>query len=232
MEDSKLHLSLKFWAEDDQPREKLLLKGRHALSDAELIAILLRSGNQEETAVDLSRSILKSAQDNLIELSKFQFTDFLSFKGIGEVKALSIIAALELGKRRRTAEVIVKKRILNSKAAFDYFQPMLEDYQYETFWLLLLNRANKILKHTCISEGGVSGTIADPKKIFKICLDMHASGVILCHNHPSGNTKPSEADILLTKKLNKAGKLLDINIIDHIIIGEQKYYSFADNNML
>lgn len=232
MEDSKLHQPLKSWAEDDQPREKLLLKGRHALSDAELIAILIRSGNLNETAVDLSKNILKSAKDNLIELSKFQINDFLSFKGIGEAKALSIIAALEIGKRRRTAEIIIKKKILNSKTAFDYFQPMLEDYQYETFWLLLLNRANKILKHVRISEGGVSGTIADPKKIFKISLDNHASGIILCHNHPSGNTKPSESDIKLTNKLKDAGKLLDINIIDHIIIGEQKYFSFADNNML
>lgn len=232
MEDSKTHQPLKSWAEDDQPREKLLLKGRHALSNAELIAILLRSGNQNETAVDLSKNILKAAKDNLIELSKFQINDLLSFKGIGEAKALSIIAALELGKRRRSAEIIVKKKIMNSKTAFDYFQPLLEDYQYESFWLLLLNRANKILKHVLISEGGISGTIADPKKIFKLSLDNHASGIILCHNHPSGNTKPSEADIKLTRKLNEAGKFLDINIIDHIIIGEQKYFSFADNNML
>lgn len=232
MEDSKLHQSLKFWAEDDQPREKLLLKGRHALSDAELIAILIRSGNRHETAVDLSKNILRTAKDNLIELSKFQINDFLSFKGIGEAKALAIIAALELGKRRRSSEIIEKKKITNSKTAFDYFQPILEDYQYETFWLLLLNRANKIIKHIRISEGGVSGTIADPKKIFKLSLDNHASGIILCHNHPSGNTKPSDSDIKLTKKLNEAGKFLDINIIDHIIIGEQKYFSFADNNML
>ena len=145
---------------------------------------------------------------------------------------MTVIAALELGKRRRSAEIIVKKKITNSKTAFDYFQPMLEDYHYETFWILLLNRANKILKHVRISEGGVSGTIADPKKIFKLSLENHASGIILCHNHPSGNTKPSESDIKLTNRLNEAGKLLDINILDHIIIGEQKYFSFADNNML
>ena len=224
--------SLKFWAEDDQPREKLLLKGRHALSDAELIAILIRSGNSNETAVDLAKKILKNAQSNLSELAKFQLTDLLSYNGIGEAKALSIIAALELGKRRRNAEVLQKKKITNSVSAFNYFQPLMEDYQYETFWLLLLNRANKIIRHVQISEGGIAGTIADPKKIFKISLDHHASSLILCHNHPSGNTKPSEADIKLTKKLFEAGKLLDISIIDHLIIGEEKYFSFADNNLL
>ena len=160
--------AIKSWAEDDRPREKLLLKGKSALSDAELIAILLRSGNHQETAVDLAKKILKSANDNLIELSKLSIKNLTDFNGIGEAKALSIIAALELGRRRRSAEIIQKQKIGHSKDVFVFFQSLMEDFKYETFWILLLNRANKIIKHCQISEGGVTGTIADPKKIFKL----------------------------------------------------------------
>lgn len=220
------------WAEDDRPREKLLLKGKNALSNAELIAILLRSGNSEKSAVDLGKSILKKANNNLIELSKFRPADLFVFKGIGEAKALSIIAALELGKRIRGVEVLIKAKIAGSKDVCDYFTSIMEDYKYENFWILLLNTANKILKHVRISEGGVSGTIADPRKIFNIAIEQGASGIILCHNHPSGNIKPSEADIKLTKKLLEGGRLLDINVLDHIIIGEEAYFSFADENMI
>ncbi len=224
--------SIKFWAEDDRPREKLLLKGKNALSDAELMAILLRSGDRKKTAVDLAKDILQTASNNLIELSKFGVDDFLKFKGIGEAKALSIISALELGRRRRGAEILQKEKISSSKDVFDLFQPIMEDYKYESFWILLLNRANKIIKKIQVSDGGVSGTIADPKRIFKHSIENEASGIILCHNHPSGNIKPSEADIKLTKKIKKGGELLDINVLDHIIIGEENYFSFADENIL
>lgn len=228
----KKYTTIKQWAEDDRPREKLLLKGKNALSDAELIAILLRSGSQNETAVDLSKNILQRAKNNLIELSKFSTNDFLSFKGIGEAKALSIIAALELGRRRRSAEVIEKSVINGSKDVFNYFMTIVEDYQYEGFWILLLNRANKIIKHVQISDGGVSGTVADPKKIFRLSIENGASGIILCHNHPSGNIKPSEQDLKLTKKIVEGGLLLDINVLDHLIIGDEMFFSFADENLI
>lgn len=228
----KKYTTIKQWAEDDRPREKLLLKGKNALSDAELIAILVRSGNKDLSAVDLSKQILKKAKNNLLELSKFSTSDFLSFNGIGEAKALSIIAALELGRRRRSAEVIEKTAIAGSKDAFNYFMALVEDYQYEGFWILLLNRANKIIKHIQISEGGVSGTVADPKKIFRLSIENGASAIILCHNHPSGNIKPSEQDIKLTKKVVEGGLLLDINVLDHLIIGDEKYLSFADENLI
>jgi len=228
----KKYTSIKQWAEDDRPREKLLLKGKSALSDAELIAILLRSGNRDATAVDLSKEILDKAKNNLIELSKFTINDFLLFKGIGEAKALSIIAALELGRRRRSAEVIEKSSISGSKDVFNYFMAIVEDYKYEGFWILLLNRANKIIKHVQISEGGVSGTIADPKKIFKLSIENGASGIVLCHNHPSGNIKPSEQDLKLTKKIVEGGQLLDINVLDHLIIGDNNFFSFADENLI
>ncbi|PKP34639.1 MAG: hypothetical protein CVU00_06020 [Bacteroidetes bacterium HGW-Bacteroidetes-17] len=231
MGEKKNH-SIKQWAEDDRPREKLLLKGKNALSDAELIAILLRSGNKEATAVDLSKEILEKAKNNLIELSKFTTNDFLTFKGIGEAKALSIIAALELGRRRRSAEVIEKSSISGSKDVFNYFMAIVEDYKYEGFWVLLLNRANKIIKHIQISDGGVSGTIADPKKIFKLSIENGASGIVLCHNHPSGNIKPSEQDLKLTKKIVEGGQLLDINVLDHLIIGDNNFFSFADENLI
>ncbi len=224
--------SIKFWAEDDRPREKLLLKGKNALSDAELIAILLRSGDRKKSAVDLAKDILNTASNNLIELSKFRVDELLKFNGIGEAKALSIIAALELGRRRRGAEVLQKEKISSSKDVFDLFQSIMEDYKYESFWILLLNRANKIIKKIQISDGGVSGTVADPKRIFKLSLENNSSGIILCHNHPSGNIKPSEADIKLTKKIKEGGELLDINVLDHIIIGDENYFSFADQNML
>jgi len=226
------NLSIRHWAEDDKPREKLSGKGRMALSDAELLAILISSGNKEESAVDLSKRILQHVNGNLIELSKLSVKDLKQFKGIGEAKALTIIAAIELGRRRRESEVIERKKISCSRDVFDLIQSKLSDNHYEEFWIIILNRANKVLKEVNISEGGLSGTIADPKKIFKIALDMHAASVILCHNHPSGNTQPSEADIRLTKKLKDAGNLLEISILDHLIVGDEKYYSFADEGMI
>lgn len=232
MSDYNVKTSIKNWAEDDKPREKLLLKGRSALSDSELLAILIGSGNRDESAVDLTKRILKDVNDNLIELTKLSVVDLMKYKGIGEAKAISIVAALELGKRRRSSEVLIKKRITTSREVFETFQDVLSDSQYEEFWMLLLNRANKILKKVCISEGGVSGTIADPKKIFKIALENNAVSIILCHNHPSGNIEPSSADIKLTKKLKEAGTNLEMPILDHIIIGDEKYYSFADEGIM
>jgi DNA repair protein RadC len=224
--------SIKLWAEDDRPREKLLLKGKSVLSDAELVAILLRSGNQSQSAVDLAKSILNAVSNNLIELSKCTVKELLSFRGIGEAKALSIIAAMELGRRRRGAKVLEKEKIGNSCDVFEIFYSILEDCKYENFWILLLNRANKIISKAQISDGGVSGTVADPKKIFKISLEQNASSIILCHNHPSGNIKPSDADLKLTKKIRNAGEFLDIHVLDHIIIGEEKYFSFADEGLI
>lgn len=222
--------SIKNWAEDDKPREKLMLKGRNSLSDAELIAILIGSGNRDESAVELSKRILRSVNDNLIELSKLSISQLQNnFKGIGEAKAISIIAALELGKRRRSAEVLQKNKISNSKEAFEVFQNYVSDIQHEEFWVLMLSRSNNIIKTASISEGGVAGTVVDPKKIFKLALENNASSLILCHNHPSGNIMPSDADLRLTRKLKAAGEMLEININDHLIIGDEKYYSFADH---
>lgn len=232
MENYPKKISIRNWAESDRPREKLLSKGKKSLSDTELIAILIGSGNAEQSAVDLSKSILHHTGYNLIELSKMGVPDLMKFKGIGEAKAISIVAALELGRRRRGAEVKERKKIQSSKDVFEYFQSSLGEAAYEEFWLLLLNRSNAIIREVNISEGGVSGTVADPKKIFKLALENRASSIILCHNHPSGNISPSDADLRLTTKLKKAGDLLELPILDHVILGEEKYYSFADEGKL
>ena len=224
--------TLKYWAEDDRPREKLMLKGISALSNAELIAILIRSGSTADTAVDLAKKILKKSNDNLAELSRLSVKDLINFKGIGEAKAISIVAALELGRRRREKEALKKQQITSSKDVFDIFSPLLSDVNYEQFWILLLNKANMILGKFPISEGGLSGTVADPGKIFKKAIELNAGGIILCHNHPSGNIKPSDSDIKLTKKMKEGGLLLDINVLDHIIIGNDKYFSIADEGLM
>lgn len=225
-------LSIPAWAEDDRPREKLLAKGRAALSDAELIAILIGSGNQEETAVELSKRILASVDFKLKDLGKLSVKDLIKFKGIGEAKAISIVAALELGRRRRDEEGVEKVKISSSKDVYEHFHGTLADLPYEEFWILLLDRSNKVLGKTKVSQGGVAGTVADPKIIFKFALEHLASYVILCHNHPSGNLKPSQSDVQLTKQLKEAGNHLGIPVIDHIIVTEAGYYSFADENML
>jgi DNA repair protein RadC len=224
--------SIKEWDDADRPREKLLSKGKLALSDAELIAILLGSGNREESAVDLAKRILNSAGNNLIELSKMRVADLMKFKGIGEAKAISIVAATELGRRRRAEEVLQKKRISSSKDVFEVLQADLADSQYEEFWLLLLNRANRIIRKVKISDGGISDTVADPKRIFREALDSMCSGIILCHNHPSGNIKPSTADRELTKKIVQGAKYFDISVLDHVIIGDEQFYSFADEGIM
>ncbi|HOW26242.1 MAG TPA: DNA repair protein RadC [Bacteroidales bacterium] len=226
------HIPISKWAEDDRPREKLLLKGKHSLSDAELLAILLGTGTRDHSALDLAKMILTETRNNLIELSKMQISQLMNFRGIGQAKAITVIAALELGRRRRGSEVIQRKKIQSSRDVFELFQVELAEKRYEGFWLLLLDRANKIVGQEKISEGGTAGTVADPKRIFKVAIDRFASSIILCHNHPSGNVEPSQADITLTKKMIHAGSLLDIQILDHIIIGEENYFSFADENMM
>ena len=227
-ETTQKNLPIKQWAEDDRPREKLLLKGCSALSNAELIGILIATGTREESAVDLAKKMLSNVENNLNELGKLSVRELRKTKGIGEAKAITIIAALELGRRRKDEDVFKKKQITTSKDVFDYFQPLLSDYKHEEFWILLLNRSNKIIGRKRISEGGINGTVADPRIIFKYAVEELASSMILCHNHPSGNIKPSDEDIKLTQKIKDAGKVLDIAVIDHIIISENSYYSFAD----
>lgn len=223
---------IRSWAEEDRPREKLLLKGRAALSDAELIAILIGSGTRDKSAVDVGKDILKGANHNLNELAKFSVKDLQKFEGIGEAKAITIISALELGRRRKASAPMKRQKITCSEDAYRMMQPYLLDQPLEQFWIILMNRANEVIKVHNISQGGVSGTVADPKTIFKEALDKLASSLILVHNHPSGNLKPSEADIRLTKKLKEAGQTLDLPVLDHLIFTDHGYLSFADEGML
>ncbi|MCE1201238.1 MAG: DNA repair protein RadC [Bacteroidia bacterium] len=232
MQEQQSKTSIKHWSDADKPREKMLLKGKDSLSDAELIAILIGSGNRKESAVELSRRILRSASDNLAELSRLSVNDLMKFQGIGDAKAITIVAALELGKRRRSAEIIQRKSIRSSKEAFESVYALASDLSYEKFWIILLDQAQQILRIVEISEGGITGTVADPKKIFRLALETGATNLILCHNHPSGQLKPSQADTHLTQKIFSAGKLLDINVLDHIIVGRDDYFSFADNGIM
>jgi DNA repair protein RadC len=225
-------LTIKSWAEEDRPREKLMLKGQHSLSDAELLAILISSGNAEETAVELSQRILKQAGNNLFQLSRMNIKELMEFKGIGEAKAITIAAALELGRRRKETEAPKRERIISSKEVVDIFKPLLGDHLHEEFWILFLNRANMIISKKQISSGGMAGTVVDPKIIFKAALDEKASSIILCHNHPSGNIQPSEEDKKLTKKIIEAGKVLEIMVLDHVIVSHSGFFSFADEGLL
>ncbi|MEI7662652.1 MAG: DNA repair protein RadC [Bacteroidota bacterium] len=226
------HTPIRNWAEDDRPREKFLLKGRHSLSDAELLAILLVSGTRRQSAVDLAKAILDIVQGNLAGLSKMSLAELMTVRGIGQARALTILAALELGRRRNESEALRRGKISRSRDAYEIFRSTMGDRPYEEFWIILLNKANKVLQKCNISEGGISGTVVDPKKIFKISLDHHATSIILGHNHPSGVVTPSEADIRITKKICDAGALLDVEVLDHLIIGEDSYYSFADEGAL
>jgi DNA repair protein RadC len=233
MEDNTKKLPINQWAEDDRPREKLLNKGKGQLSKAELIAILIGSGSKNESAVELSKRILSSTKNNLAEMSRLTVTDFIKFNGIGEAKAISIVAALELGRRRREDDVLENKnKVSSSNDAYNIFYPEMSDLAKEEFWILLLNRANHMLKKIRISEGGLTGTVADPKVIFKHALEHNASSIILAHNHPSNNLKPSQNDIDLTKKLVASGKLLEISVLDHLIIGSDTFFSFADESLI
>jgi len=226
------NLNIKSWSPEDRPREKLILKGKSALSDAELIAILLGSGTRALSAVDLAKKVLYPTGNNLHELARLTVKDLTKIPGIGQAKALTIVAALELGRRRKELDSREKTKVTGSKDAYDLIKADLLDISHEEFWILLLNRANRVIKKAQVSQGGVAGTVADPKIIFKLALDELASGIILAHNHPSGNLTASQADLDLTKKLKDAGKLLDIQVLDHLIVAGQKYFSFADEGLM
>jgi len=226
------NLGIKSWAEDDRPREKLITKGRSVLSDAELIAILIGSGNRNESAVELSKKILASVDNNLNKLGQLSLNNLMKFHGIGEAKAVSIISALELGRRRKSLTENKVPKIESSQTAFEQLYPYLADLDHEQFYTILLNRANKVIDVIKVSQGGVSGTVADAKLIFRSAVEKLASGIILAHNHPSGNLKPSQADIALTRKIKEAGAMLDISVLDHIIIASNDYFSFSDQGMM
>ncbi|CAN5368008.1 DNA repair protein RadC [soil metagenome] len=230
--DESKPLTIKGWSPEDRPREKLLLKGTTALSDAELIAILIGSGTARLSAVDVSKKVLQHVDNNLNSLARLTIKELIKIKGIGQARAVAIVAALELGRRRKDVDINEKPKISSSKEAFDQLGGDLMDLTHEEFWVLLLNRANRVIKKKRISEGGVSGTVADPKIIFKMALEELASGLIVAHNHPSGNMTASQSDIDLTKKLREAGKFLEIQLLDHLIICGQKYFSFADEGLV
>jgi DNA repair protein RadC len=225
-------LPIKCWAEDDRPREKMLLKGKSALSDAELVAILIGSGSKNESAVTLSKRILASVDNNLNSLGKLSVLELQKFKGIGEAKAISIITALELGRRRRLEEALELPIITSSKAVFNIMQPIIGELQHEEFWIVYLNNSNKVIYKDQLSKGGLTGTLVDARLVFKRGIELNATSIILCHNHPSGKLQPSNADKQITSKLIKAGETLDIKVLDHLIVTENAYFSFADENLL
>ncbi|MFV8378170.1 RadC family protein [Flavobacterium sp. LB3R33] len=219
------------WSEDDKPREKLMLKGKSVLSDAELIAILIGSGSRSESAVDLSKRILASVDNNLNALGKLSLSQLMQFKGIGEAKAISIIAALELGRRRRAEDTVELKKVTSSKIIFEIMQPIIGELPHEEFWIIYLNNSNKVISKSQLSKGGITGTLVDVRIVFKTALEMGATGLILCHNHPSGTLIPSDADKQITRKLKLAGDSLEIKVLDHLIVTETSYFSFADEGI-
>ena len=225
-------IPMRYWAEDDLPSQKLLLKGNGSLSDAELLSIIIGSGVSGENSLDIAMKTLSICGNNLCEFWKFSVSDLQKIKGIGEKRAVKIAAMFALARRRNESEVIFKNKISKSQDAFEIFHSLMGDLPYEEFWLLLLNRANRVIKKVKISEGGISGTVVDPKKIFQICLEQHATSVILGHNHPSGAVTPSEADNKITKKIKDCGLLLDVAVLDHIIVGDDRFYSFADEGTI
>ncbi len=220
--------SIKSWAEEDRPREKLLLKGKSALTDAELIAILIRLGSREESALGLAQRILRHFDNDLHLLGRCDIAELTTFKGMGEAKALAIAAAIELGRRRQLADIKNRPKVTSSNEAYQLVAPLLIDLPHEEFWILLLDRSNRVIARERVSSGGVAGTFVDAKIIFKKALQLLASSIILCHNHPSGNLRPSQADLDLTKKIKKGGQNIDIRVLDHLIVTERGYYSLAD----
>jgi DNA repair protein RadC len=229
---NKSSTSIKNWAIDDRPREKLASKGRESLSDSELLAILINTGSGKSSAVDLAKEVLKLGGNNLDELGKLSLKDMMSVKGIGEAKAITLVAALELGRRRQAGFPLNKTQVRSSKELADYLKTALKDYEHEVFAVVFMNRANKINHFQVLSSGGISHTIVDPRIIFKRALEVKATSIVLCHNHPSGNLRPSRQDEALTAKLKEAGTLLDINVVDHLIVSDEGYYSFADEGMI
>ena len=232
MSETTTFFPISSWAEDDRPREKLITKGKAALSDAELIAILIGSGSVKETAVALSKRILSGSQNNLNHLGKLTIAQLMAFKGIGEAKAVAIIAAMELGRRRRTEDALVLSKISSSKTVFEIMQPIIGELPHEEFWILYLNNSNKVIFKSQLSKGGITGTVVDVRIVFKIAIEHNATGIILTHNHPSGTLVASDADKQITRKLKLAGENLDIKVLDHLIIAEQSYFSFADEGLL
>jgi DNA repair protein RadC len=224
--------SIRQWAKDDQPREKLLIKGAEMCSNSELLAILLHNGTREKTALDVAKEVLKLGKDDLNELGKLSIKDFMKIKGIGQAKAITITASLELGRRRQARLSLEKRHISSSADIASYLRVILKDYRHEVFVVIFLNRANKITHFEVISEGGITGTIADPRIILKKALEENAVSIILSHNHPSGSLRPSYADEDLTHKVKEAAAFFDIRILDHIIVSEEGYYSFADEGKL
>lgn len=226
-------LPIKSWAEDDRPREKLLNKGRHVLSDAELLAIIIGSGNRNETALDLSKRILASNESSIDVLARLSVNDLKKFCGMGEAKAVTVLAALELGRRRKSVtENSDELFIRSSSDSYRILRPILDDLDHEQFWILLLNRSNKVMRKEQISKGGLNATVVDPRVIFRTALLNSAAGIVVCHNHPSGTVRPSENDIRLTRRLREAAAFLEIALLDHIIVGTNTYFSFADDGIL
>lgn len=225
-------MSIKFLAEDDRPREKFLLKGKSSLSDSELLAIIMGSGNKDETAVELARRILASVDNNWNQLSLLSVKDLMKFKGVGEVKAISIAASLEIGRRRAGQEVPEKPVISNSKTAYEIFRNHLSDLRTEEFWAIFLNRSNKVIHFTQLTQGGINQSIVDIRVLFKAALDHFSTGIIIAHNHPSGSLQPSREDIEITKKIKTAGETMNIQLLDHLIITQNSYFSFSDDGLL
>jgi DNA repair protein RadC len=227
-----MSLKITDWAVEDRPREKLYQKGTSALSDAELLAILIGSGTRKRSAVDLGRELLSLVDNNLNSLGKLSISDLTKIHGIGNARAVTIAAALELGRRRKLAEMPDIPQIKCSKDVFDLLNPLLSDLAHEEFWILFLNRANKVINRMKLSQGGISGTVTDVRLVMKKAIEYLASGIIVCHNHPSGNLNPSESDTRITQKIKEAGNIMDIQLLDHLIVSEKDYYSFADNGLL
>ena len=232
MSENSNSFSIKNWSQDDQPREKLRDKGKIVLSDAELVAILIGSGSREESAVDLCKRILASVDHNLNALGKLSLTQLMEFKGIGEAKAITIAAAMELGRRRRLEDAVQLDKITSSRSVFDVMQPILGELPHEEFWILYLNNSNKVIQKNQLSKGGITGTLVDVRLVLKSALEVGATSLILCHNHHSGTLKPSQADKDITQKLKNAAQSLDIKVLDHLIITEKTYFSFADESIL
>ncbi|MGB3151104.1 MAG: DNA repair protein RadC [Maribacter sp.] len=232
MQEKPQSLSIKNWSDDDKPREKLMNKGRSVLSDAELIAILIGSGSRSESAVELSKRILASTDNSLNELGRLSVKQLMKFKGIGEAKAVTIAAALEIGRRRRGEESVKIETIGSSRDAFELLQPIIGDLEHEEFWILYLNNSNRVLHKAQLSKGGITGTLVDVRIIMRHTLELGAVALILAHNHPSGTLKPSNADKKITQKIKLAGEALDIKVLDHLIVTQRKYFSFADDKIL
>lgn len=225
-------MSIKFLAEDDRPREKFLLKGKSSLSDSELLAIILGSGNNEDSAVELARKILASVDYNWQKLSKLSIKDLMKFKGIGEAKAISVAAALEIGRRKAAQEIPEKEKVTSVNDLYKIFSQYLSDLQTEEFWAIFLNQKNHVIYKTQISKGGISGTLVDIRVIFRMAIEHFATSVVVAHNHPTGNLNPSQADISITRKIKEAGDLLDIKLLDHLIIGENSFFSFSEQGLI